>query len=236
MPGEPAPVTRDRAVVLLSGGLDSATTLAMAIEGGWRCYALTVDYGQRHALEIERAARIARQLDAASHQIARVDLRFVGGSALTDPQLVLARGRSMEEIGASIPATYVPARNTLLLSLALAWAESLGAGELFIGANAVDYSGYPDCRPEFLEAFERLARIGTKAGTEGRPFRVHAPLIGMSKAQIVNEARRLGVDLASTLSCYEPGPGGRPCGACDSCLLRAKGFREAGLSDPALGG
>jgi 7-cyano-7-deazaguanine synthase len=222
-----------RAVVLLSGGLDSATTLALAVERGLEAHALSVGYGQRHALEIERAEILAAQLGAASWRVVKVDLAHLTGCALTDPDTPVPKDRRGDRIGEGIPPTYVPARNALFLVLALGWAEVMGARDLFVGANAVDYSGYPDCRPEFLAAFERLAAVGTKAGVEGRGIRVHAPLIDMSKAQIVLEARRLGVDFASTLSCYEPAPHGGPCGRCDSCLLRARGFREAGLDDPA---
>jgi 7-cyano-7-deazaguanine synthase len=222
-----------RAVVLLSGGLDSATTLALAVEQGFEAHALSVDYGQRHALELERAELLAGRLGAASWRVVTVDLAHLGGCALTDPDTPVPKGRPGDRIGEAVPPTYVPARNALFLVLALGWAETMGARDLFVGANAVDYSGYPDCRPEFLEAFERLAAVGTKAGVEGRGVRVHAPLIDMSKAQIVLEARRLGVDPAATLSCYDPDPHGGPCGRCDSCLLRARGFREAGLVDPA---
>jgi 7-cyano-7-deazaguanine synthase len=231
MGGRPA----GRAVVLLSGGLDSATTLAWAIERGYEAHALTVDYGQRHRVELERAARLAETLGAASHRVARVELPTCKGSALTDPGREIPRGRDPAEIGQGIPSTYVPARNTLLLSLALGLAEVIGADDLFLGANAVDYSGYPDCRPEFLTAFEALARTATRVGVEGRPPRVRAPLLELTKAAIVLEAVRLGVDLATTLSCYGPGPEGRACGSCDACVLRARGFREAGIDDPALG-
>jgi 7-cyano-7-deazaguanine synthase len=224
-----------RAVVLLSGGLDSATTLALAIEQGFEAHALTVRYGQRHALEIERARKLASDLGAASWRSVDVDLARIGGSALTDPTTEVPKDRPADRIGTDIPPTYVPARNTVFLALALALAEVLGAADLFIGANAVDYSGYPDCRPGFLEAFERLAAAATRAGAEGRRIRVHAPLIDRTKAQIVLEARRLGVDLGATLSCYDPAPDGSPCGRCDSCSLRARGFREAGLEDPAGG-
>jgi 7-cyano-7-deazaguanine synthase len=224
------------AVVLLSGGLDSATTLAWALERGFVAHALTVDYGQRHRLELERASRLAAALGARSHRLARVELPSVAGSALTDPALPMPRERTIDQIGEGIPSTYVPARNTLLLSLALGLAEVLGAEDLFIGANSVDYSGYPDCRPEFLEAFERLARTATRAGVEGRPIRLHAPLLRLSKAEIVREAVRLGVEMGLTLSCYDPAAGGRPCGSCDACILRAKGFREAGVDDPAASG
>ena len=226
-------MTARRAVVLLSGGLDSTTTLALAVEQGFEVFALTVRYGQRHALEIARAEEQARALGAREHRVVEVDLRFAGGSALTDPSIAVPKERTAGEIAGEPPATYVPARNTLFLALALGWAEVLGARDLFLGANVLDYSGYPDCRPEFLETFEELARRGTRAGAHGESFRVHAPLLRMTKAQIVREAVRLGVDLSRTLSCYDPGPQGRPCGSCDACLLRAKGFREAGVVDPA---
>jgi 7-cyano-7-deazaguanine synthase len=221
-------------VVLLSGGLDSATVLALAVAAGFRAHALTVRYGQRHELEIERAVVLARSLGAHEHRIVALDLAGFGGSALTDPAIEVPRHRSDAQIGAGIPATYVPARNTLLLALALAWAEVLGASDLFVGVNAVDSSGYPDCRPEFLEAFEGLARRATRAGVEGGRLTVHAPLLRWSKGRIVLEARRLGVDLARTLSCYVPDAAGRPCRSCDACRLRARGFEEAGLADPAL--
>jgi 7-cyano-7-deazaguanine synthase len=223
-----------RAVVLLSGGLDSATTLAVARAEGYACYALSFDYGQRHARELESARRIARALEAREHLVQRLDLRAIGGSALT-ADIAVPKGRSTAAISEGIPVTYVPARNTIFLSHALGWAEVLGAQDLFLGVNALDYSGYPDCRPEFVDAFERLANLATKAGVEGTSrFRVHTPLITLSKAQIVLRAWELGVDLSLTWSCYEPTADGRPCGACDSCLLRAKGFAEARLSDPLL--
>jgi 7-cyano-7-deazaguanine synthase len=222
------------AVVLVSGGLDSATTLALAVERGFVAHALSVDYGQRHAGELVRAADVAESCGATSHRVARCDLSFFSGSALTDPRIAVPLGRDEREIGDEIPATYVPARNTILLSLALGWAEVLGARDLFIGANAVDYSGYPDCREDYLREFERLAVLATRVGVEGAAFRVHAPLLSMTKAQIVLEAVRLGVDPALTLSCYAPVGDGRPCGECDACRLRAKGFREAGLRDPGL--
>jgi len=225
---------RHRAVVLLSGGLDSATTLALAIEQGYETFALTVRYGQRHAVEVERATGIAQLLGARQHRVVDLDLSFVGGSALTDRAIDVPKARSHEEIESGIPPTYVPARNTVFLSLALSWAEALGACDLFLGVNAVDYSGYPDCRPEFIEAFETLANRATKLGVEERPFRVHAPLLRWTKAQIVQEAVRLGIDPGRTLSCYDPGPAGKPCGQCDACVLRAKGFREAGLVDPIV--
>jgi len=221
-----------RAVVLLSGGLDSATTLAVAREEGYECFALSFDYGQRHARELESARQVAASLGAARHLTLRLDLRAIGGSALTD-DIEVPKGRSHEAIGAGIPVTYVPARNTIFLSHALAWAETLGSRDIFIGVNALDYSGYPDCRPEFIEAFERLANLATRAGVEGTSrFRVHTPLIALSKAQIVARAHELGVDLSLTWSCYEPEPDGRACGLCDSCLLRKKGFAEARLPDP----
>ncbi len=225
---------KPRAVVLLSGGLDSATTLAEAIALGFEAHALTVRYGQRHQVELECAAAVARAVGAASHRVVSVDLAFAGGSALTDPSIPVPKSREEAAIGAGVPSTYVPARNTVLLALALTWAEVLGARDLFIGANAVDYSGYPDCRPEFLEAFESLARVATKAGVEGEAFRVRAPLVRMTKAEIIRRAVELRVDLSLTWSCYDPVPGPVPCGRCDACLLRARGFREAGLADPAL--
>ena len=221
-----------RAVVLLSGGLDSATTLAIARAEGYTCHALSFDYGQRHARELESARRVAQALEAVDHRVLRLDLRAIGGSALTD-DIEVPKGRSAAAMAEGIPTTYVPARNTIFLGYALGWAEVLGAQDLFIGVNALDYSGYPDCRPEFIEAFERLANLATKAGVEGTSrFRVHTPLIALSKAQIVLRAWELGVDFALTWSCYEPRADGRPCGACDSCLLRAKGFAEARLVDP----
>lgn len=215
------------AVVLLSGGLDSATTLAIARERGFDCHALSVDYGQRHVSELEAAGRVAVVLGAREHRIVRVDLAGLGGSALTDRSLPVP-----ETPGEGIPGTYVPARNTIMLSLALAWAEVLGAQDLFIGVNAVDYSGYPDCRPEFVAAFERLARLATKAGTEGRSLRVHAPLIALSKAEIIREGLRLGVDYVETVSCYQADGQGWACGRCDSCRLRRAGFEAAGIADP----
>jgi len=221
-----------RAVVLLSGGLDSATTLAVAREEGYECFALSFDYGQRHARELESAKQVAASLGAVKHLTLRLDLRAIGGSALTD-EIDVPKGRSHETMGAGIPVTYVPARNTIFLSHALAWAEVLGSQDIFIGVNSLDYSGYPDCRPEFTGAFERLANLATKAGVEGTSrFRVHTPLIALSKAQIVARAYELGVDLSLTWSCYEPEPDGRACGLCDSCLLRKKGFAEARLPDP----
>ncbi|HEY0180662.1 MAG TPA: 7-cyano-7-deazaguanine synthase QueC, partial [Dokdonella sp.] len=215
-----------RAVVLVSGGMDSAVTLAIARERGFAAHALSVDYGQRHASELDAARRVALALGAREHKTVRVDLRRIGGSALTDDIDVPDGG------GDGIPVTYVPARNTIMLSVALGWAEVLGARDLFCGVNAVDYSGYPDCRPEFIAAFERLANLATKAAVEGAAFAVHAPLIAMSKADIVREGVRLGVDFAATVSCYRADADGRACGACDACRLRAEGFAAAGVADP----
>ena len=215
------------AVVLLSGGLDSATTLALARSAGFRVYALSVSYGQRHRAELDAAARVARALGAHEHRVMTVDLAGIGGSALTDAALAVP-----ETPAAGIPITYVPARNTLMLSLALGWAEVLGAYDLFVGVNAVDYSGYPDCRPEFIAAFERLARLATKAGVEGGRFHVHAPLVRMSKAEIIRTGLELGVDYAMTVSCYQASEEGLACGRCDSCRLRAAGFAAAGVVDP----
>ncbi|WP_028081496.1 7-cyano-7-deazaguanine synthase QueC [Solimonas soli] len=216
-----------KAVILLSGGLDSATVLAMARAQGCACYALAVSYGQRHVAELKAAQRVAAALGAERLQTMHVNLDAVGGSALTDRSIAVP-----ESLGEGIPVTYVPARNTLFLSLALGWAEVLGAQDLFIGVNAVDYSGYPDCRPEFIRAFEALANVATKAGVEGRAFRVHAPLLTMSKADIIREGTRLGVDYALTVSCYQADEAGTACGVCDSCRLRAAGFAEAGVADP----
>ncbi|HEY7378279.1 MAG TPA: 7-cyano-7-deazaguanine synthase QueC [Steroidobacteraceae bacterium] len=216
-----------RAVVLLSGGLDSATTLAIARSEGFTCHALSVDYGQRHSAELEAAARVARHLGAVEHRTMSVDLAGIGGSALTDDRLPVP-----EQPAAGIPITYVPARNTMLLSLALGWAEVLEAQDIFIGVNAIDYSGYPDCRPEFIAAFEKLAALATRAGVEGSPVRIHAPLIRMSKAEIVSRGRELGVDLSLTVSCYQADDAGRACGRCDACRLRRSGFEAAGIADP----
>jgi 7-cyano-7-deazaguanine synthase len=215
-----------KAVVLLSGGLDSATTLAYALSKGCECQAITFDYGQRHKVEIKAAKKVAKALGASGHMIIKIDLRKFGGSALTSDTPV-PKGRSAKKIGEGIPATYVPARNTVFLSLSLAFAEAAGARDIFIGVNALDYSGYPDCRPEFIRAFERAANLGTKAGVEGEKFKIHAPLIKMTKAEIVKLGRKLGVDFEMTHSCYDPAPDGTPCGRCDSCLLREKGFKEA---------
>jgi 7-cyano-7-deazaguanine synthase len=216
----------DRAVVLLSGGLDSATVLAMAREAGHECYALSVHYGQRHSIELEAAAKIARVFGAQDHRIMGVDLAGIGGSALTDASIGVPK-----EPTAGIPVTYVPARNTLMLSLALGWAEVLEAQHVFIGVNALDYSGYPDCRPEFVAAFQHLADVGTKAGVEGRGIRLLAPLLHWSKARIIQEGVRLGVDYSLTVSCYQADPQGRACGVCDSCRLRREGFHAAGVPD-----
>ncbi len=216
-----------RAVVLLSGGLDSATVMAIARDRGFDCYALSMAYGQRHAAELAAAARVADTLGAVEHKVVSIGLDSFGGSALTDPRIQVPE--QMEE---GIPVTYVPARNTVFLSLALGWAEVLGAHDIFIGVNAVDYSGYPDCRPEFIEAFERLASLATKEGVEGRAFRIHTPLIELTKAEIIRRGTELGLDYALTVSCYQASASGEACGVCDSCRLRAKGFADAGLPDP----
>ena len=223
-----------RAVVLLSGGLDSATALAIARAEGFRPYALSFRYGQRHKVELKAARRVAKALGAAEYKIAKTDLRVFGGSALT-ADVAVPKGRSTGEMGEGIPITYVPARNTIFLAFALAWAETLEASDIFVGVNALDYSGYPDCRPEYIRAFEQMANLATKAGVEGRQHLViHTPLIRLTKAQIIQRGLELGVDYGLTHSCYDPTPNGRPCGACDSCLLRAKGFAEAGVADPVL--
>ena len=227
-------MTHPRAVVLVSGGLDSATTLAMARRQGYECHALTFDYGQRHRFELEAARRVCFALGAAEHLICRLDLRGIGGSALT-ADIDVPKDRNEAALTSGIPVTYVPARNTVFLAVALGWAEVLGAGDLFIGVNAVDYSGYPDCRPEFIAAFERLANLATRAGVEGTTrFRIHTPLISLTKAEIIRTGLELGVDYSLTHSCYDPLPDGRPCGRCDACLLRAKGFAEAGVTDPLV--
>jgi 7-cyano-7-deazaguanine synthase len=223
---------RKKAVVLLSGGLDSTTALAVARSAGYELYAMSFRYGQRHSLELESASRVASAIGVEKHLIADFDLRAIGGSALTD-QIEVPKERGAEEIASGIPVTYVPARNTIFLSFALAWAEVLGAEDIFIGVNALDYSGYPDCRPEYIESFERMANLGTKAGVEGRlRLKIHTPLIAMTKAEIIAIGLKLGVDYSLTHSCYDPSSEGISCGKCDSCLLRLKGFAEAGVRDP----
>ncbi len=221
----------DKAVILLSGGLDSATALAIAKSEGFVPYALSFRYGQRHAAELDAARKVAQAQGVAEHKIADIDLRLFGGSALTD-DIAVPKARSAAEIGQGIPITYVPARNTIFLSFALAWAEVLGAYDIFIGVNALDYSGYPDCRPEFIEAYENMANLATAYGIEAkRKIRIHAPLISLTKAQIIQKGLALGVDYSLTLSCYDPTPQGIPCGQCDSCLLRAKGFAENQITE-----
>jgi 7-cyano-7-deazaguanine synthase len=220
------PMSEPRAVVLLSGGLDSATTLALARSQGFACHALSVDYGQRHRIELEAAARVARTLGAVEHRVVGVELGRIGGSALTDRAIDVPI-----QTTEGIPVTYVPARNTVLLGLALGWAEVLGARDIFIGVNAVDYSGYPDCRPEFIGAFQHLARLATRAGVEGASFEIHTPLISLTKAQIIRRATDLGVDFSGTVSCYQPDEQGRACGECDSCRIRRAGFEAAGIPD-----
>jgi 7-cyano-7-deazaguanine synthase len=219
------------AVVLLSGGLDSSTTLAIAIAENYGAHALSFDYGQRHRIEIAAARRVAQSLGAKEHRVVKIDSQIFAGSALTD-NIDVPKSRSEQEIACGIPITYVPARNTIFLSHALAWAEAIGAYDIFSGVNALDYSGYPDCRPDFIAAFEKLANFATKAGVEGKRFQIQTPLIKMSKAEIIHKALELHVDLALTHSCYDPLPDGRACGQCDSCQLRRKGFREAGKTDP----
>jgi 7-cyano-7-deazaguanine synthase len=222
------------AVVLLSGGLDSATSLAVATRDGFDCCALSFDYGQRHRFELDAARRVAQAAGVRQHVVLPIDLRAFGGSALTD-DIEVPKDRTDADMSAGIPITYVPARNTIFLAIALGWAEVLGAFDLFVGVNAVDYSGYPDCRPEFIEQFERLANVATQAGVERRGrFRIHAPLIQLSKADIIRLGNSLGVDYALTHSCYDPNPAGRPCGRCDSCLIRRDGFAAAGFPDPLL--
>ena len=220
-----------KAVCLLSGGLDSATCLALARREGYECYALSFDYGQRHRVELDAAARVAERLGAARHIVAKIGLDAFGGSALT-ASIDVPKGRSADEMDHGIPITYVPARNTIFLSFALAWGEVLGTGHLFIGVNSLDYSGYPDCRPEFIEAYQRMANLATKAGVEGTArVEIHTPLLRLSKAEIVTLGHELGVPFGLTHSCYDPAPDGRPCGACDSCVLRRKGFEEARIED-----
>jgi 7-cyano-7-deazaguanine synthase len=222
------------AVVLLSGGLDSATALAIAQHQGFAVYAMSFNYGQRHVLELDRARAIAKAAGAVDHIVVDFDLRRIGGSALTS-SMAVPKDRSPEELGQGVPVTYVPARNTIFLSFALGWAEVLDAQDIFIGVNALDYSGYPDCRPDYIHSYEAMANLATRAGTEGhKHLTIHTPLIHMTKAEIIREGLRLGVDYAQTSSCYDPGPDGKPCGHCDSCQLRAKGFAEAGVPDPLL--
>ncbi|MBI3821738.1 MAG: 7-cyano-7-deazaguanine synthase QueC [Planctomycetes bacterium] len=223
--------TSIKAVVLLSGGLDSTTTLAIAKHQGFACHCLTVQYGQRHAVEIDAARVIARQIGVEQHVVMPIDLRQFGGSALTG-DIAVPKDRPLDSMSEGIPVTYVPARNTIFLSFALAWAETLGARDIFLGVNALDYSGYPDCRPEYIAAFEKLASLATKAGVEGTAFKVHTPLIDMTKADIIRRGLELGIDFALTTSCYDPTPEGLACGHCDACLLRLKGFAEIGISDP----
>ncbi|MFL6275975.1 MAG: 7-cyano-7-deazaguanine synthase QueC [Blastocatellia bacterium] len=223
-----------KAVVLLSGGLDSTTALAIAIAEGYAAYAMSFRYGQRHSVELESARRVAVAMGVARHLVVDIDLRAIGGSALTD-EIEVPKARSSAEMSVGIPVTYVPARNTIFLSFALGWAEVLGAADIFIGVNALDYSGYPDCRPEYIEAFERMANLATKAGVEDRlRLKIHAPLIAMAKAEIIRRGLELGVDYALTHSCYDPTADGLACGRCDSCLLRQKGFAEAGARDPLV--
>jgi len=220
-----------KAVCLLSGGLDSSTCLALARRGGYACYALTFDYGQRHRVELQRAETVARTMGVRDVRVVKLDLRAIGGSALTD-DIAVPKGRDAGEMAHGIPVTYVPARNTIFLGLALGLCEAIGARDVFIGVNAVDYSGYPDCRPEFIRAFEKLSRLATKAGVEGAKFKIHAPLSGLTKAEIIKVGTKAGVDYAQTHSCYDPAEGGAACGRCDSCLLRKKGFEQAGVKDP----
>jgi 7-cyano-7-deazaguanine synthase len=220
------------AVVLLSGGLDSTTVLAIAQDQGFVPYAISFRYGQRHAIELDAAAEIARLAGVAQHVEAEIDLRLFGGSALTD-DITVPKARGLDEMASEIPVTYVPARNTVFLSFAVAWAEVLGANDIFLGVNALDYSGYPDCRPEYIEAFERMANLATKRGVEGSRLTIHTPLIELSKSQIIKRGMELGVDYSLTRSCYDPSPAGEACGECDSCLLRLNGFRENDVADPA---
>ena len=230
---------KQKAVILLSGGLDSATVLAIAKFEGYHPYALSFSYGQRHSWELEAARRVAASVGVAEHRIAAIDLRAFGGSALT-ADIAVPKGRSPAEMSHGIPITYVPARNTIFLAFALAWAEVLGSSDIFLGVNALDYSGYPDCRPEYIAAFEKMANLATKSGVEGagvegrQALKIHTPLIALTKAQIVAKGIELGVDYSLTSSCYDPSPTGAPCGQCDSCLLRQKGFRENGLDDPLI--
>jgi 7-cyano-7-deazaguanine synthase len=223
-----------KAVCLVSGGLDSSTCLGVARSDGYECYALSFDYGQRHRVELESAARVANLFEAREHRVVRIDLRAFGASALT-ADIDVPKHRTGEDMATGIPITYVPARNTIFLSFAMAWAEVIGSSDIFIGVNAIDYSGYPDCRPEFIAAFEKMANLATRAAVEGRThLRIHTPLASLNKAAIVRLGAELGVDFALTHSCYDPGKGKRPCGECDSCILRRKGFEEAGIRDPLL--
>ncbi len=224
----------NKAVILLSGGLDSTTVLAIAKSQGFECHALSFRYGQRHSVELDVAAEVAKRMGTVQHFISDIDLRLFGGSALT-ADIDVPKDRATEAMSEGIPVTYVPARNTIFLSFALAWAEVLEASDIFIGVNALDYSGYPDCRPEYIAAYEQMANLATKAGVEGyQKLKIHTPLIDLTKAQIIQNGTELGVDYAMTSSCYDPGPNGRPCGQCDSCQLRAKGFEEAGCPDPLV--
>ena len=222
------PLKPSPAVILLSGGLDSATTLAIARDAGFDCYCLSLDYGQRHSVELDAAARVAKSLGAREHRVVQLALSDFGGSALTDSNIAVP----VDGVQSGIPVTYVPARNTIMLSLALAWAEVLGSRDIFVGVNAVDYSGYPDCRPEFIAAFEALANLATKAAVEGAKLNIHAPLISLTKAEIIRRGSALGVDYGTTISCYKADPQGRACGVCDSCRLRKEGFAAAGVPDP----
>jgi len=225
--------TRPSAIVLLSGGVDSSTTLAIAKAQGFDVHALTLRYGQRHAVEVEAARQVAQALGVENHVVLDIDLKAFGGSALTD-DVPVPKSRRADEVGRDVPATYVPARNTIFLSFALAWAEVLGANDIFIGVNAIDYSGYPDCRPEYLAAYQRMADLATRAGVlDGRRLTIHAPLIDLTKAEIIKRGCELGLDYGLTVSCYDPGRNGAPCGECDACLLRRRGFEEAGVDDPA---
>ena len=223
----------EKAVILLSGGLDSATTLAIARSSGYVCHALSFDYGQRHVFELEKAKKLSRFFKVSEHKVMKIDLRAFGSSALTSSILV-PKGRSQKEIGEGIPITYVPARNTIFLSYALAWAEVLGAGTIFIGVNALDYSGYPDCRPEYIKAFEKMANLATKSSILGSKIQIQTPLIYLTKSEIIKKGRDLRLDFSLTHSCYDPTPKGYPCQMCDSCLLRKRGFKEARISDPIL--
>lgn len=224
---------RNKAVILLSGGVDSTTTLAIAKDRGYETYALTFRYGQRHEKEIAAAEKIAHSFGVSRHVILDIDLKSFGGSALTD-DIPVPKERDLNEISGHIPVTYVPARNTIFLSFALAWAEVLQAYDIFIGVNALDYSGYPDCRPEYIDAFRKMANLATKAGVEGNSFSIHTPLIKMTKSEIIKKGFSLGVDFSLTMSCYDPAPSGAACGTCDACILRLKGFRESGMTDPIV--